>query len=253
RTTLMVRLAPRFSVQDAVRLAAEIYGLDTVASPLSGERDQNFRLRDSAGAEFVLKIANPQETIEVLHFQNDVIQRLGASGAGLEWPRVLPAFSGNLIAQAASEDGAAYFVRLLTWVEGVCFADVRPHTPALLASLGCALARMDLALAGFDHPAAHRTMNWDLRHAAMARTHVELLSEKQRGLLEPHFAAWEKIDWDTLPASIIQADANDYNVLADATGSRVVSILDFGDVVYSATVCDVAVALAYVMLEKQDP
>src|SRR6266568_1689789 len=101
RTTLMVRLAPRFSVEDAVRLAAEFYGLETVASPLSGERDQNFRLRDSAGAQFVLKIANPQETLDVLQFQNDVIRRLGAGDTTSEWPRVLPALSGNLIVQAA--------------------------------------------------------------------------------------------------------------------------------------------------------
>ena len=52
---------------------------------------------------------------------------------------------------------------------------------------------------------------------------------------------------------MIYNDANDYNVLVDAAGTRVVSLLDLGDVVHSAAVCDLAIAIAYVMLDKQDP
>ena len=52
---------------------------------------------------------------------------------------------------------------------------------------------------------------------------------------------------------MIHGDANDYNILVDAAGARVTSILDFGDMVHTATVCDLAIALAYVMLDKQDP
>ena len=39
----------------------------------------------------------------------------------------------------------------------------------------------------------------------------------------------------------------------DPAGSRVVSFLDFGDAIATAVVCDLAIALAYVMLDKQDP
>src|SRR6202035_4468186 len=39
----------------------------------------------------------------------------------------------------------------------------------------------------------------------------------------------------------------------EETGTRVTSLLDFGDIVYSATVCNLAIALAYVMLDEQDP
>jgi len=48
-------------------------------------------------------------------------------------------------------------------------------------------------------------------------------------------------------------DANDYNILVShSRRSTVSAIIDFGDVVYSATVCNLAVALAYVMLAKPD-
>ena len=166
---------------------------------------------------------------------------------------MIPTLSGNEIVPVGSEHDAAFFVRLLTWVEGGCLAYVNPRSPRLLASLGRALARTDTALAAFDHHAAHRTMHWDLRNASMAGRHVGLLTDSQRRLIGPTFEAWERLDWRDLPASVIHGDANDYNVLVDPAGARVTSILDFGDMVHTATVCDLAIALAYVMLDQQDP
>ncbi len=144
-----------------------------------------------------------------------------------------------------------HLVRLLSWIPGQCMGDATPHSKEMLASLGRAVAQVDLALAGFDHPAAHRTLHWDLRQAEQARAHLALLPEARQRLLRPIFETWSRIDWAGLPFSVIHADANDYNVLV--RDGRVVSILDFGDVIYSATVCDVAVALAYAMLGKADP
>ena len=218
--TSVVRNSPRFSTDDAVRLAQEYYGLRASAEALPSERDQNFLMRHAAGRQFVLKIANSEEALEILDLQNKVLAFLASRETGLEWPGVTPTSSGNLIVPVGGEDGPAYFMRMLTWVEGVCFVRV-PHTPQLLASLGEAIARTDLALAGFEHPAAHRPMHWDLRQAAMARAHLELLPDARRHLVEPIFAAWDAIDWSKLPFSIIHGDANDYNVLVDEAGARV--------------------------------
>jgi Ser/Thr protein kinase RdoA (MazF antagonist) len=44
---------------------------------------------------------------------------------------------------------------------------------------------------------------------------------------------------------------NDYNVLVES--DRVTGLIDFGDIVYSWTVGELAVALAYVVLGKKDP
>ena len=101
---------------------------------------------------------------------------------------------------------------------------------------GRALAATDMALAGFDHPAAHRNMHWDLKQAATAREHLQLLTNGQRALVDPFFEDWELVNWDALPHSVIHNDGNDYNVLVDGDGTRVVSLLDFGDMVHSATV-----------------
>jgi len=243
-----VEKAPRLSIDDAVRLARDLYGLEAQAAALPSERDQNFHLRGADGAQFVLKIANEEEAPETLDLQNQLMQFLGGRVTGLEFPRVVAARSGQAVERIEK-----HFVRLLTWVEGVCLADIRPHSAELLRSVGRGLARVDNALEEFSHPAAHRDLHWDLRHADMALPHLDLLPAPRRRMLEPFFEAWRGLDWSRLRAGVIYNDANDYNVLVDPTGVRVVSFLDYGDVVHSATICDLAITLAYVMLDKQDP
>jgi Ser/Thr protein kinase RdoA (MazF antagonist) len=245
--------APQFTSGDAVRLAHDLYGLALAAESLPSERDQNFLLRDDTGPRFVLKIANRDEGLEVLDLQNKLLEFLATRDTGLEFPRLVAARSGLAITPVAAGDGAAYFVRVLTWVDGVCLAAVQPHSAALLRSLGAALARLDHALAGFEHAAAHREFYWDLRRASLAWPHLDLLPEPRRRLLQPFVDAWAAVDWSRLPTSVIYNDANDYNVLVDPAGARVVSFLDYGDVVHSATVCDLAIAIAYAMLDRPDP
>jgi 4-aminobutyrate aminotransferase-like enzyme/Ser/Thr protein kinase RdoA (MazF antagonist) len=219
------------TVLDAARLARDLFNLDVSAEALPSERDTNFRL--SSG--HVLKIANPAESLDVLDLQNRAFEHLAASSTSLIWPRVT----------------AKDRVRLLTWIDGTPLACCKPHLPELLRSLGRAVADTDMALARFSHAAAHRTFYWDLRQAQMAEAHLYLLTPAQRRLVEPIFAEWRKIDWSVLPHSIIHGDANDYNVLV--RDDRVIAILDLGDMVHTATVCDLAIAMAYAMLDKPGP
>ncbi len=251
-----VQTAPRLSHDEAVRIAAEFYGLAASAAPLPSERDQNFLLRDSRGEQFVLKIANSEESLEFLEMQNSMIRFLADAPVDLTFPRIAASKSGKDIVTANSSGGQPHYVRLLTWIDGVSLASVRPHNRKLLRSLGHALGQMDTALAGFEHPAAHRPFYWDIRRASAAREHLGLLPDSRRALVEKFLDQWEAIDWSRLRSSIIHNDANDYNVLvgsSGASGQRAVAILDYGDVVHTATVCELAVALAYVMLDKPDP
>ena len=243
-----VESAPRLTAADAARVAREVYRLEAVAEPLPSERDQNFLLRAAGAGRFVLKIANPREDRALVEMQNRTLEYLAGRDTGLEWPRLAPAATGEAIAEHSG-----HLVRLLTWVEGECLAQVQPHRPVLLASLGRALAGVDRALAEFDDPAAHRTFYWDLRRVAAAEPHLGLLEARQRELAEPFLRAAMRVDFGPLPQSVIYNDANDYNVLVAAGGERVAALLDLGDMVYSATICDLAIALAYAMLDKDDP
>ena len=60
----------------------------------------------------------------------------------------------------------------------------------------------------------------------------------------------------SLPTSVIHNDANDNNVLVEPHGkwrNRVSGVIDFGDMVFTCTVGEVAIACAYAMLNKADP
>src|ERR1035438_386581 len=165
---LTVHTAPRISAIEAVDLARRLYGIEVSVEELPSERDQNFLLRDSAGARFVLKLANREEDREVLDFQNQAWAHLAAKG--LSVPRLILTENGRGIAEANGN-----LLRLFTWIDGEILASVRPHDEKLLASLGELLAAVDHALEDFRHPAAHRRLHWDIRHADLARAHLPLL------------------------------------------------------------------------------
>src|SRR5262245_18877921 len=151
-----VQRAPQITQELAARIDAELYGIEGLAEPLPSERDQNFLINSADKGRFVLKLANSEETLEFLDLQNQMIQFLSARQVDLEFPRIMPAKTGESIARTRDENGRKHFVRLLTWLDGDCFAEVQLHGRKLLASLGRVLAQMDASLVEFDHPAAHR-------------------------------------------------------------------------------------------------
>lgn len=230
---------PAFDVAAAQEIAEELFGITAAARALPSERDQNFLLTTEAGEKFVLKIANALEPRELLEAQNAVLEHLAKHVAFT--PRVLPSLKGERISARAD-----HFIRLVTYLPGVPLAEITPHSPALLRDLGSKLGHMDRVLAGFDHPAVHRDFHWDLANGN------RVIDEYGHLVTEPELVLQCRFELNTdLRRSVIHGDANDYNVLVEA--DRIAGLIDFGDIVYSWTVGNLAVALAYVVLGKEDP
>lgn len=242
---------PRFSVEEARHLARRFFGIDAEASPLPSERDQNFALETRDGSRFVLKVAQSAEERAVLDLQNAALRHVASHAPSLAVQRLVPTPAGEEIVRVADSGGRSHFLRLMTWLDGTLLVQTAPHDGALLTSLGAALADLDLALQNFSHPAMHRKLLWDLRHADLALEHVALLPAEQRTVVQQFMALWADVDWRKLRAGVIHGDGNDYNVLVHE--GRVVGFLDFGDMVHSSVVCDLAIALAYAMLDKPEP
>ncbi len=128
-------------------------------------------------------------------------------------------------------------------------AKVELHTPELLYDFGRKLGQFTCALVGFDHPGVHRDFHWDL--AKGAQTIKEFGPRIKAEELKKLVLSYQGFSDTRLRRSVIHADANDYNVLVEA--NKVVGLIDFGDAVYSYTVGDLAIAVAYVVLGKEDP
>jgi Ser/Thr protein kinase RdoA (MazF antagonist) len=210
----------------------------TITCRLPSERDQNFLVIDDSGQRFVLKIANTAESRVFLEAQNAVMDYLAE--------RVQ--FCQRVIGGIGEFEG--HFVRLVTYLPGVPLAAIKPHTPGLLQDLGQKLGQLSHALADFDHPAVHRDFHWDLANGnRIVNEYAPLIEDADLRKLvlkcryEPETA---------LRRSVIHGDANDYNVLVDPESMTVSGLIDFGDMIYSYTVGDLAIALAYVVLGEGD-
>jgi 4-aminobutyrate aminotransferase-like enzyme/Ser/Thr protein kinase RdoA (MazF antagonist)/murein DD-endopeptidase MepM/ murein hydrolase activator NlpD len=251
---------PTFGPDEAETIVARRFGVPGTARPLPSERDQNFLLRLTDGSRVVLKIAHAGEDRDILELQTLALRQLAERVPGLALPRVRTAVDGAEIVEIAGDDGVVHFARLLTWVPGMLLADVRPHMPELLESLGQVIAQIDTGLEGLQHPAARREFKWDLARAGWIREHLSGVGDaRRRTIVErilERYAAELAPALASLPAGTIYNDANDYNVLVrgeDPWARRVVGVIDFGDLVHSPVVCDLAIAAAYALLGKPDP
>ena len=166
---------PRFTASDALEAALARYGLTGRAAPLPSERDQNFLIADPRRGKFVLKIANRGDSAELLDFQHQGMRRVAARSCGVEVPRLVPSLAGADVETITSRTGTQHRLRMLTWIDGTVLAEHTPRGAALLESIGASMAQVDLALAEFAHPAMNRVLQWDLRHAGIARAHAALL------------------------------------------------------------------------------
>jgi 4-aminobutyrate aminotransferase-like enzyme/Ser/Thr protein kinase RdoA (MazF antagonist) len=253
---------PGFSREDALYFAQKFYGLDVQATPLPSERDQNFLLRANNGDPFVLKIANGIEERTILEAQNQVMRHLRNY---IQFcPRVIPAVNGEEIVAVQSADGKQHFIRLVTYLIGTPLGDVKRHSAELLQDLGFKIGQLTEALRSFDHPAFHRDFHWDLAnglsllqnsepliHETETRQHIRKLREEFEQHVTPRLPALRK--------GIVHNDANNFNLLvgggADlySRNQHLLGLIDFGDMVYSYTISDLAIVIAYAILDKPDP
>jgi Ser/Thr protein kinase RdoA (MazF antagonist) len=245
----LLKHVPDFNTASAEAAAEELFGIHGHAQSLPSERDQNFLLTDSAGEKFVLKIANALESRAFLEAENAVLKHVARRVSFCQSP--VKSLSGDDIARAKDLNGITYFARVVGYLPGVPLAEIQPQPPALLRDLGRKLGQLDQALSDFDHPAVHRELHWDL---ANGNRIVDELAPFIEDAALRQLVLRCKVEFkDALRRSVIQGDANDYNVLVDPGEMIVTGLLDFGDMVYSYTVADLAIAIAYVVLDKVDP
>jgi Ser/Thr protein kinase RdoA (MazF antagonist) len=244
--------APRLPEQEAVRIAHALFGLSATAKALPGEYDDNFLLVTKAGEEFTLKVMRAGLRLELIDLQCRALAHVGEHATRLSLPRVCKTLAGEDVGRVEAADATDRFAWMLTHVPGRLLAQTNPHTPELLFSLGRFMGRLDAALADFVHPAARRELKWDLARAGWIRDYVHHIPEPERHALVDRFL--ELYETEVVPrlsalrTSVIHNDANDYNVLVDdprADPRQVVGVIDFGDMLHTHTICEVAVAAAY--------
>ena len=186
--------------------------------------------------------------------QEAAIEHVPASDASLPVPRLVRTRDGERHARWRSTAGVEHVVRALTYLPGTKL-DARDISLDALHRYGALAARMGVALRGFEHPAAHHALLWDNKQAAGVRPLLRYVEDPAR---RPVVDRWlTRIEAETLPAmamlraQVIHNDLTRDNVLFDQNQS-VSAVLDFGDMVHTALVCDLANLLAALLGERPD-
>jgi hydroxylysine kinase len=254
---VMTTPPPEFSTVAITRVLCDYYGIDGAVHVLASERDQNFLVEQNNGTSCVLKIANPAEVAAVTDFQIEALLHVAATDPGLPLPRVVRTLDGSTRKTIVGEDDREHVVRVLTWLDGIPLGDTEPR-PDNAADLGSTLARLGVALRDFDHPASNHGLLWDIKGAENLLT---LLGNIEDSLLfttcrrQLHrFEKYTKPALENMRSQVIYNDLHASNVLVDPRDpQRITGIIDFGDIVKSPLIIDVAVASAYLVDNSDSP
>ncbi len=232
------------------------YGIAGEKLRLPSERDQNIRVRTGDDDEYLVKIANPNETREITDFQTQALLHVEAVDAGVPVPRVIRTLSGGTEIEFVGPDTRRRTMRVLSYLKGKPLHTVR-RTARQAHSLGACLGRLDNALKGFFHPGAGQPLLWDIRQAAKLRGLLVHSRREYRMVADP---VLERFEYELsqkvrcLRGQVIHNDANAHNVLVHGDNeSEISGIIDFGDMIHSQLVINVAVAATYQLDIAEDP
>jgi Ser/Thr protein kinase RdoA (MazF antagonist) len=250
-------LLPDFDASEAAAIASRLFALEGPLKLLQGERDLNFLITASSG-KFVFKIANADESRDMLDCQHRVFERLEQQRVFPLAARARESVNGLEIETLRDAGGRQHYCRVLPFLEGRIWFDLDGSSPELLRDLGARLGALDKALTGFSHPGLERPLLWDMEKTGTTLgTYKPLLANDGDRRLVEHFESsyLEHLPpvQDQLRRGVIHNDANRNNVLVDDSGHRVVSVIDFGDMIHSWLVLEPAIAATYAMHHQPDP
>jgi hydroxylysine kinase len=231
----------RIGEDEAISIASLGFGVTaSSAERLDTERDDSFRLVTDHG-DRVLKVAHPADDTAVIGAQLRALQHAQTADRTLPLQRIVRTTFGGPLHLLATGRVSWMF----DWMPGTLLRDAAEGPPQFEA-LGATLGQLSKALRTFVPDGPSRLSAWDLQNVPRLETLLQLFPSDPivETLTRFHTRVMPRLG--ELPTQMIHNDFNPGNVLVDPeTEAFVVGILDFGDVVYSLRIADLAVALAY--------
>ena len=237
-----------------VELLKEHYGIeDATPKKIEGYGGSvNYQVDTAQGEKFVYKHYQTERGLyELLDAENQVLQKLSHRSPN-SYPTPVRNMKGMFLSFIKN---GKQLGRLLTFVEGEFLAEVG-HSIRLFQSIGRFLAQMDEILLDFYHPAiVGRQLDWDLQNCLNNRKYLKYIeTPQQRKLVDYFFLQFREIVLPEIPSlrrSVIHSDANDWNLLVQ--DDQASGIIDFGDMVYSSLINELAIAITYAILGESKP
>ncbi|MCE7736708.1 MAG: aminotransferase class III-fold pyridoxal phosphate-dependent enzyme [Candidatus Heimdallarchaeota archaeon] len=252
---------PVFKEVDILSHLSKEYKLSGNLQSLPSYRDQNFLLSTNDQTQLVCKIANLNDNGEYLEAQNKIINHLQSKNNQLV-SNIISSVNQAEITNIYSELGTSFYFRVLTYLPGIVYANYKPHSAHFMYSFGVFMAEMRTFLADLDIKLEKIKSDWDMESSLeILKKHIIHIVDNDRSNLIQHYLRQFELDFQTritdLDKGIIHGDANNYNVLvqnpSELSDKIKFGLIDFGDFAYSSKIADLAIAIAYAILDKPNP
>ncbi len=245
---------PELSTELISQVLFEQWGIQGHLDPLPGEFDLNLKLSTSEGIKLLVKVSDSPYTDEI-DFQIKAIQHISSQDRkpSFQLVEIIETIHGHSYHEKQIK-GRPFVFRILTWVEGKLFVHSFPKSNDILMDLGRKTGEHLRLLSSFEHPSSHRqNFKWDLANVLAIEEDLHYVSEDIQGYISQFLQNFKRNQeiYDRLPRAVIHNDFNDYNILVK--GGNISGFIDYGDMCYTQRINDLAIVLAYVMLDKVDP
>lgn len=233
-------------------ILSQHFGIDALeVKKLVGYDNINYLVKADDSKYIFKTYKYSNEIYDLVTAESDLLITLHDSG---QYPVPIKSNSGDPVT-IISIEGQKTIIRLLTFLEGTFLAESE-HTPILFRTFGAFLAKLDNQLKGQKNYAIQaRQSEWDIQHLHLIEPYVqEIENPSDRKIVEYFIQQYTEIvipKLSDLPYSIIHNDANDWNVLTK--GEEVSGIIDFGDITYAPQINELAIAISYALMGKEEP
>ncbi|MGE2735871.1 phosphotransferase [Mycolicibacterium vaccae] len=223
------------------------YGLTGALTRIDTEKDDTFLL-DTGNRRFLVKVAPHAEDPAVVNLQSAAMLHLEETAPHLPVQRLIRGVDGQMETPIADAQGRPRVLRVMSYLEGPLLRGA-VSTASQLQSVGAMMARVDNALATFHHPADDRLLLWDMRFFPHMRRLVDHVADPADRDLAHHL--FDEFDrrvtpvLSSLESQVIHGDFSPFNIVVDEQVPEFVSgVIDFGDVMRSAVLFELGVAVA---------
>ena len=214
-------------------------------SRLNSERDVNLLIKGAGTKQYVVKIANPKESLAQLEYQDLLINHLRQS---IQLRNIYPEIFHKKILFYKDRNERGCAVRILTYIEGDMYAKSK-NSDDTEKSLGKLLALQSNQLQSFIKNQAIRSFEWDPSDIRWTKKFINLFKGANKNIIKNTIDEHEKFVFKNiknLKHAVTHGDPNDYNIVVKK--EKIIGFIDFGDSIYAPVINDLAISLSYALM-----
>jgi Ser/Thr protein kinase RdoA (MazF antagonist) len=236
------------------------YGLVGQLKNLPSYIDMNFLFTTNSGdsaSQYVVKISSQSTPVAEIECENAAMKYVASQNISIQTPVVIESINQQDLLDFTWPNKSVSKLRIVSFLAGDLYSQVDTKNSDLHYSLGQLTSQITHAFHNFKHPTAHRKLNWDIAQLTRLEPYLNYYHGLERSILTKHFLDFQSNtlpDLNLLPRQIIHNDINDNNLIVAQVNNQLTctGLFDFGDIVYTQRICELAIAMTYALMSQED-